>query len=120
MSSILTWSTYVIVFGTLGVLAFYTIALPRALAESSGMTQVGVVLDEAIKLAANVSLAWDAERTNPGRHLSQLSETQPRQPRKGDIACSWGARAFPNKITSSRTACQGEAESAHINLKEIS
>ena len=55
-----------------GVSALYTLAVPRSLAETLGMTQIHTVPDEAITLTVDVSTVWEAKMTAIRCHRTQL------------------------------------------------
>ena len=57
------------------VVALYTIAVPRSLAETLGMTQIHTVSDEAITLTVDVSTVWDAKMAAICCHRTQLEES---------------------------------------------
>jgi LmbE family N-acetylglucosaminyl deacetylase len=57
------------------VVALYTIAVPRSLAETLGMTQIHTVPDEAITLTVDVSAVWDAKMAAIRCHRTQLGES---------------------------------------------
>jgi LmbE family N-acetylglucosaminyl deacetylase len=57
------------------VAALYTIAVPRSLAETLGMTQIRAVPDEAITLTVNVSAVWDLKIAAIQCHRTQMGES---------------------------------------------
>lgn len=57
------------------VIALYTIAVPRSLAESLGMTQIRAVPDESITHAVDVSLVWEAKMAAIRCHRTQMGES---------------------------------------------
>jgi LmbE family N-acetylglucosaminyl deacetylase len=57
------------------VVALYTIAVPRSLAETLGMTQIHTVPDDAISLTVDVSTVWEAKMAAIRCHRTQLGES---------------------------------------------
>jgi LmbE family N-acetylglucosaminyl deacetylase len=57
------------------VVALYTIAVPRSLAETLGMTQIRAVPDEAITLTVDVLSVWEAKMSAIQCHRTQLGES---------------------------------------------
>jgi N-acetylglucosamine malate deacetylase 2 len=57
------------------VVALYTIAVPRSLAETLGMTQIHTVPDDAITLRVDVSTAWETKMSAIRCHRTQLGES---------------------------------------------
>lgn len=57
------------------VLALYTIAVPRSLAETLGMKQIHTVPDEAITLTVDVSTVWEAKMAAICCHRTQFWES---------------------------------------------
>jgi len=57
------------------VVALYTIAVPRSLAESLGLTQIHAVPDDAITLTVDVSSVWEAKMSAIRCHRTQLGES---------------------------------------------
>ena len=57
------------------VLALYTIAVPRSLAETLGMKQLHTVPDEAIAVTVDVSTVWEAKMAAIRCHRTQLCES---------------------------------------------
>ena len=57
------------------MVALHTIAVPRSLAETLGMTQIHTVPDDAITLTVDVSTVWDAKMAAIRCHRTQLEES---------------------------------------------
>jgi len=57
------------------IAAFYTIAVPRSLAETLNMHQVHPVADESIALSVDVSSVWETKLAAMRCHATQLSSS---------------------------------------------
>jgi len=57
------------------MVALYTIAVPRSLAETLGMTQIHAVPDESIALRVDVSEVWEAKMAAIHCHRTQIGES---------------------------------------------
>jgi LmbE family N-acetylglucosaminyl deacetylase len=60
---------------TVTIAALYTLAVPRTLAATLGMTQIHTVADEVITHTVDVAGAWDAKMAAVRCHRTQLSES---------------------------------------------
>jgi N-acetyl-1-D-myo-inositol-2-amino-2-deoxy-alpha-D-glucopyranoside deacetylase len=58
-----------------GVSALYTLAVPRSLAETLGMTQTHTVPDDVISLTVDISTVWEAKIAAIRCHRTQLGES---------------------------------------------
>jgi len=87
------------------VFALYTLAVPRSLAESLGMTKIRAVPDESITLAVDISPAWDAKmaairchRTQSGASpILEAPETKQRLFLGTEHFCLAASRAVPGR-----------------------